>query len=63
MYGHDRCLVRIFKNTLFFVYPRLLLGLENGSQAVRDLLPLVFGEGGDVTLAQCASDDTFGRYG
>ena len=63
MYGHDRRFVRILKNALFFVYPRLLLSLENVSHVLRNKLPPVFGEGGDIALAQRASDDTFNRRG
>ena len=63
MRGHERRLVRILKDTLFFVYPRFLLGLENVSQIVCHPLPLIFGEGRDVALAQPPSDDTFGRCG
>lgn len=61
--SHDHCLVWIFENTLFLIYPRLLLGLENVSHSVRNPLPFVFREGGDVALAQRASDDTLRRYG
>lgn len=63
MYGHDRRFVRVFKNTLFFIYPYFLLCLENTSQALGHLPPSVIGENGDVAPAQRARDDTVTRYG
>ena len=62
-HGRDRSLVRVFKNTLFFVDPCLLFGIENISQIIRHLLSLVLGKDGDVALTQCASDNPFGSYG
>jgi len=61
VYGHDRRLIRILKNTLFFIYPCLLLGFENASYAIRNDFPPIFREDGDIAFAQRASDDAFDR--
>ena len=63
VHDYDRCTVRILENTLRFVCPGLFLCFENVHQAISDLLPLVFGEDSDVTLAQCPSDHISGRCG
>ena len=50
--GHDRSLVWILKNALFFVYPSFPLSLEDISEAIYHPLPFVLRKDGDVTLAQ-----------
>ena len=63
VYCHDHRLVRVLKNTLYFVYPYLLLSLKNISHVVRNNFPLAFRESGDVAPCQFPGDDAFNGHG